>query len=105
MVNVQRERFPGQQVHRNGVAGKRIDSEDIKVLRLLPLQRESCIAHHNVRFCRRIAKVSERRGCQFANERIDIVKAIVVGRFPVSSNGPGAQPDHADACGRAREVI
>src|SRR6266478_5613055 len=75
VTQVQRESFARQKVHGNGVAGKCVDCQHIKLLRRFLLQREARVAEHHVNSRRRIAQVTEIRFRNLDDLRIDFVEA------------------------------
>src|SRR5450759_2059955 len=91
----------GQQVDRDGVAGKCVHGKDVEILRVailqLLLQREARVAHGDVQFSFTIRQEEELLFRQFQHQRIDLVIAYVVAEPPVRGRGARAQTDDADA--------
>jgi hypothetical protein len=81
MLEVQLERFVGQQVGGNRVAGKRIDGQQIELLRRLSFQRQPCVAEQDVEV--RAAASSLGKECEILignghDVRIDLIHAHVI---------------------------
>src|SRR5271170_1760173 len=97
MPEVDREGFFRKQVHGNGNAGKRIDGEDIKLLRRLGFQRKPGVAENNVARCRALLEECEPGICDGDDLRIDVVKPERIAGFSVGRESSSAEADHSNS--------
>src|SRR6266404_5567157 len=89
-------------MYRNRVAGKRVDRQNVELLRLLILQGNARVSQDNVDPRGRVAEIAERTLRDGNHLWIDFVKAKIIAGLSVSRQRTSAQPYRADAfCVRA----
>src|ERR1041384_4651896 len=72
MLEVQLERFVGEQVRRDRAAGKGIDGQEVELLRRLSLQRQPRVAEKNVEICAGVPGIGKE--CEVLSGDIDDVR-------------------------------
>src|SRR5712671_7940356 len=97
MAQIQRESLARQQMYRNRIPGKRVDRQNVELLRLLILQGNARVSQDNVDPRGRVAEIAERTLRDGNNLRIDFVKAKIIAGLSVSRQRTNAQPYRADA--------
>src|SRR5260221_4132448 len=82
-----------QQVYGDGIAGKRVHHQDVKMLRLLGSQRKARITRSNLYRRLRFTGITEDiRGNPF-NQRVNFIATKHVAGTAIRSQCPGAEPD------------
>src|SRR5438445_715544 len=97
MAQIHAERLARDQVYRDRVAREGIDRQHVEALRRLALHGEPRVAQGNFDARRAVGEKAELALCQRDHVRIDVVEPVDVPLAAVRRDGPGAQPDHADA--------
>src|ERR1700737_2677620 len=97
VTQIRRKSFARQKVHGNGVAGKRVHRQHVKLLRRFVFKRKARVSADNVDSRRRITQVAEGTPRDGDNLRIDFVEAEVVASLAVSRQCASAQANRADA--------
>ena len=85
------------QMHRDGIAGKRIDREHVELIVRLALQRQTGITqnHTHLRFA--IGQVGEMFACEALDFDVDFIDAADVTFATIRGHCAHTQADHADA--------
>src|ERR1041385_5391977 len=84
MPAVQLEGLARQQVHGNRVAGKRVDCQNIKILRTLSFKQQPGVSKSNLNRCVAIPEKTELAVGQPDHERIDLIEPVIVACPPVT---------------------
>ena len=95
MPEIQREGFPGQQMHRNRVARKGVHSQHVEILRRFAFERQPRIARRDLDARRRIAQKRELASGDGDHLRIDFVEMKFVARLAIGAESARAQADRA----------
>src|SRR6266852_2980311 len=92
-------------MYRNGVAGKGVHGQHVKLLGRFAFQGETRVTHHDVGSGLRVAQVAERVPGDGDDLWVDLVEAEVVAGFAVGGDGARSETDHANAPGSAAATI
>ena len=101
MLQVNLERFGGEQVRGDGVAAEGIEHQHIKLLRLLALEDETGIADDGFGSPEAIAQIGEVLAGGDVADGVDFIEAVDVSGFRKGGERSNAKSDDTDLQSRA----